>query len=91
MRGALRGMKYPRRAGRVGLEAPAIDVLEPVEVQREDGESIFEAFERLAIQQALWMERGSQAAAAERLGVSTRSMNYRCARYGMRPMDRDAV
>ena len=66
---------------------PGLDVLGPIECQRLEGESTYDAAKRLLTHQLLAIHGGRQDLAAKRAGVSTRVMNLHAQRYGLRPVD----
>jgi transcriptional regulator with GAF, ATPase, and Fis domain len=64
-----------------------VNILDRVAKAVAPGESAFDAADRLLMNDALAQSAGIQRVAARRLGVSTREMNYRAMRLGIRPKD----
>jgi hypothetical protein len=65
----------------------AVDLVALVLTGAEDGESVFEAAERILIVQALERSFWIQKDAARLLGVTPRVMNYRMEELKIRPSD----
>jgi hypothetical protein len=62
------------------------DLIDWVQPLRLEGESVFDAFERLMLFGAL-AATDTQKEAAALLGVSERVISYKCATYGVRKRD----
>jgi len=58
-----------------------------VERERWEGESVFDAVERLWLTRLIREDQLPQQRAADVLSVSARVMNHKCAKYGLRPKD----
>jgi hypothetical protein len=57
-------------------ETPVIGVLDAVNAQRRDGENSFDAFKRLALDEALSRFDGNATKAGEALGITQQRVSY---------------
>ena len=70
------------------MNPPIFAVLEAVELMANDGESLFDAFERCLLTEAMFYYGDHQTDIAERLRVPPRVLNYKLGALGLRPKDR---